>query len=282
MRQLAKILADSIQPEGIRLTTMEVVMPRIVLAEFNTHRTFSRNSASSRAIPVQKMIQAVLDDPYIPETWGRNGSGMQAKEELSEQEARIAEVYWRDAAAKAVESARLLLREGVHKQVTNRLLEPFMWHTVICTAAQWSNFFNLRCHPDAHPAIQNTAYAMRDAMEKSVPKCLQYGEWHLPLVDDRDGALSVKDKVKVSSARCARVSYLTHDGVRDPSADIFLHDRLLKAGHMSPFEHPAKACELGEYADLNPMAGNFGDGWVQYRKTIPWEFDIHARPQVYL
>jgi thymidylate synthase ThyX len=289
-RQLAKVLADSLSPHKVRLTTMEVVMPRIVLAEFNTHRQLSRNSASSRAIPIEKMLQRVESDPYIPETWDRNGAGMQGHGAIEGDEAIDCDDAWLLARDKAIDGAKELLHLNVHKQWANRLLEPFMWHTVICSATEWSNFFHLRCHPAAHPAIRNTAEAMREAMAASTPRKLEFGEWHLPLVDERDA--NVRRAEKLSVARCARVSYLTHDGVRDPAKDIELHDSLLAAGHMSPFEHVARPMNMHDVADslskfrgvavnrtqVDPsqhFSGNFR-GWVQYRKTIAGEADILA------
>ena len=290
-RQLAKIIADSVSPAGVRLTTMEIVIPRIVLAEFNTHRVFSRNSASSRAIPIKKMLQRVLEDPYIPERWGKNGKGMQDHGELDEDEQVAAELEWLGARDAALESVRALLKIGVHKQTTNRLLEPFMWHTIIVTSTEWGNFFNLRNHPKAHPAIARTAAAMQGVWETSKPNPVAVGDWHLPYVDERDVDLSIEEKVKVSCARCGRVSYLTHDGKRDPQKDIALHDKLLTPGHMSPFEHAATPMHTQSVQDVlkslsgvvswDPLdldvtehfAGNFR-GWVQYRKTIPGEADI--------
>lgn len=293
MTHSAKVLADSISPDRVRLTTLEVTFPRIVLAEFNTHRMFSRNSASSRAIPVEKMLKMVEENPYIPTHWGKNQKGMQAEVELSKDEQATAVSWWLGARDKAMESAKALLAVGVHKQITNRLLEPFMWHTVICTSSEWTNFFNLRCNPMAHPEIKLAAELMRDAMEKSMPTRLNYGQWHLPLTTREDSEDDIDDWnywCKVSVGRCARVSYLTHDGKRDPQADIELHDRLLEAGHMSPFEHvarPMKAmggdndlayCNNGDAFDgsFNPQVTFSGNlrGWVQYRKTIPREADI--------
>jgi thymidylate synthase ThyX len=231
----------------------------------------SRNSASSRAIPVEKMIQRVVDDPYVPEEWGRNGRGMQAHGVLDEDTGSECLIAWLTARDHAVEQAQKLLALGVHKQTTNRLLEPFMWHTIVVTATEWGNFLNLRCHPDAHPAIRQTALAMREVLDKKTPI---EAEWHLPFVDERDANLALEDKIKVSIARCARVSYLTHDGKRDIQADLALHDRLLSSGHMSPFEHVAQA-ENSEDAPCR-FSGNFR-GWVQYRKTIPNEANLLAQ-----
>jgi hypothetical protein len=293
-RQLATIIADSISPAGVRLTTMEVVVPRIVLAEFNTHRVFSRNSASSRAIPIEKMIARVQSDPYMPERWGTNGKGMQDHGELSPRRAAWARRLWLLARSVAMLSAKCLLALDVHKQTTNRLLEPFMWHTIIVSATEWSNFTNLRCNPAAHPAIRETAEAMRVAMAESTPNLVGEGDWHLPYIfaDDRK-AHSTHELVKISCARCARISYLTHDGKRDTSEDLGLHDKLLAPGHMSPFEHAARPMTVTDvYTKLlaisgvvsvdkldidvrEHFAGNFR-GWTQYRKTIAGEDDILA------
>jgi hypothetical protein len=292
-RQLAKILADSLSPHKVRLTTMEVVMPRIVLAEYNTHRMLTRSSASSRAIPIEKMIERVIEDPYMPESWGHNGKGMQAHGDFTDAD-EIAErnAWYLESRDLAVEQAKRGDELGIHKQTVNRLIEPFMWHTVICSATEWSNFFNLRCHEAAHPAIRNTAEAMREALAASTPAKLEFGEWHLPLVDERDAAVSRANKIKLSVARCARISYMTHEGIRDPQADIDLHDRLLGPGHMAPLEHAARPMNVHDVADslskfrgvdydrsqLNPAEHFSGNvrGWVQYRKTIAGEADILA------
>jgi thymidylate synthase ThyX len=256
---------------------MQVTFPRIVLAEFNTHRMFSRNSASSRAIPVEKQIKRVMEDPFIPVYWGKNQKGMSADEELGPMHQQAAERAWLMQRDNAVRVAQLMLESGVHKQITNRLLEPFMWHTVIVTATEWENFFTLRCHKDAQPEIRVIAEMMRAAY--ATPRCrnLTYGEWHLPLVSEFDLSNSVNDPmywVKVSAGRCARVSYLTHDGKRDPEADIALCDRLVASGHMSPMEHQAKPRFLLQVE----FCGNFR-GWTQFRKTIPGE-EVFRGPNV--
>jgi thymidylate synthase ThyX len=296
----AKVLADSISAAGHRLTTLEATFPRFVLAEFNTHRVFSRNSASSRAIPIFKQLQRVLEEPYVPIEFGSNQPGMQAGAPLEGEKKLAAEREWlaaRDDAVRRVlglvtdpaaaaedpfdllakveaaqrEKARPDAWLNVHKQVANRLLEPFMWHTVIVTATEWDNFWNLRCHPDAQPEIRLIAELMRAAMRSSEPAKLEGGEWHLPLVraEDRQEGMSQEELIKVSAGRCARVSYLTHAGVRDLSADIELHDRLRESGHMSPLEHPARPLEAAELKQ-SEWRGNFR-GWCSYRKLIPGE-----------
>jgi thymidylate synthase ThyX len=299
----AKILADSLSPDGVRLTTFEVTMPRIVLAEFNTHRMFSRNSASSRAIPVEKMIARVMEDPYIPTSWGKNQKGMQAAEELTGAAAEEARSLWLKGRDEAVFRAQSLLSMDIHKQLTNRLLEPFMYHTCLVTATEWSNFFHLRNNAQAHPDIQIPARMMQELYEKNEPEKLNYDEWHLPLIQSDEFVLSDQSPewnepigsactlltnaaaIKISAGRCARISYLTHDGKRDHQADIELHDRLLTSGHMSPFEHVATPLDRSNVGHLEMSSvllnaerkperwsGNFR-GWVQYRKTIPFESD---------
>jgi thymidylate synthase ThyX len=298
----AKVLADSRSPAGYRLTTLEATFPRFVLAEFNTHRVFSRNSASSRAIPIAKQLRRVLEDPYLPIEFGSNQPGMQAGPPLSGEKREAAEREWlraRDDAVRRVlglvgdpdafaasddlleilDQVETAIRNraqppewlNVHKQVANRLLEPFMWHTVIVSATEWENFWNLRCHPDAQPEIRLVAERMRSAMESSEPAELEPGEWHLPLVrpEDREQVTSIEDLIKVSAGRCARVSYLTHAGQRDLEADIQLHDRLLESGHMSPLEHPARPLTPTEL-EAGEWSGNFR-GWRSYRKGIPDE-----------
>jgi thymidylate synthase ThyX len=270
----AHVLADSLSPAGVRLTTLEVTFPRIVLAEFNTHRVFSRNSASSRAIPFNKRVQALQDDPFIPVYWGANQPGMQADSELSVEDRREAINYWLAARDEAITWAERMAALGVHKQIVNRLLEPFLWHTVIVTATEWANFFALRISHEAQPEIRVAAELMRDAMDKSTPTELGAYEWHLPLIqpDEMEWAKENPDQaLKVSTGRCARVSYLTHGGVRDINEDIKMHDRLLQNGHMSPFEHQARPLEA-----VGAFSGNFR-GWQQYRKTIPGESNYAAK-----
>lgn len=298
----AKVLADSISPAGHRLTTLEATFPRFVLAEFNTHRVFSRNSASSRAIPIVKQIRRVLEEPYVPIEFGSNQPGMQAGSPLEGEKLTAAEREWLWARDDAVRRALALVADpsvvseeddllaildqveevvrakaqpaewlNVHKQVANRLLEPFMWHTVIVTATEWDNFWHLRCHSDAQPEIRLTAERMRAAWEASEPAELDLDDWHLPLVraEDREQVDSVEDLIKISAGRCARVSYLTHAGKRDLGADVELHDRLLASGHMSPLEHPARPLTAAEL-EQSEWSGNFR-GWHSYRKEISGE-----------
>lgn len=274
----AKVILDSINPFGIRLVTVELTFARYTQAELNTHRSLSKSSGSSRAVPVAKMIQRVLDEPMIPVSWGKNGSGMQAREDLSPELAARARWEWLRARDSAVFHAKQLLEIGVHKQIVNRLLEPFSWQTVIITSSKWRNFEHLRVHSDAQPEFQVAAQQCVNAIAHSRPTPLAWGEWHLPYVhgfnDERDSAAPVDDWPKFSAARCARVSFLNHDGDFSHEKDIGLHDKLVMSGHMGPLEHQACA----EVGAVSPnKTGNLGEGWYQYRKMIPGEHDIYAR-----
>lgn len=286
----AKILLDSVSESGNRLTTMEVTFPRIVLAEFNTHRVFSRNSASSRAIPVLTQLMRIEENPFIPIYWGKNQSGMQADVELSVNEQELAVAIWLAARGDMLLRVRELLDLGVHKQIANRLLEPFMWHTVIVTSTEWSNFFALRANPMAQPEIRRIAEMMQALYDTSEPTVIERDEWHLPLIQPEEADLVTTQPGmmrQISAARCARVSYLTHDGKRDLDADLTLYKRLVSGGHMSPLEHVATPYgtytkktvgdSYGRVAEVQvwepAWSGNFY-GWKQLRKFIPCEDDF--------
>lgn len=331
----AKVIADSRAWTGARLTTMIVTFPRFILAEFNTHRVFSRNSASSRAIPFAKMVKMVKENPFIPIAWQKDHKGMQGVEYFTDaREIEARKSIWLSARDTAVEHAEalngksfdlgtgkspkveLMSEIGVTKQLCNRLLEPFMWHTVIVSATQFENFFELRCpkydidgipyrskkdaqthdikrvahYEQLHWLQANKgqseihmmalAEAIWDAYNESVPKVLKPGEWHVPFGDNIDESEifsrtvfddgSIMDsklspfnfknsggakhwyqtqKVKIATARCARISYQTlgDDPKVDYSADIKLHNMLAESGHWSPFEHCARTMMSDEY-----------------------------------
>jgi hypothetical protein len=265
----AKIIADSISPAGVRLTTLQVTFPRFILAELSRHRMFSLSVESSRAIPVKKRIERVESAPFIPEQFGQNRKGMQASSLLDDGNTRLAREAWVASLNYGLIYAAELERIGVHKQLANRLLDPFSWCIAVVTATDWDNFFHLRCHPDAQPEFQKIAGMMRDTMEASTPAELIQGAWHLPYTTPHARFIAGhRHAALVSAARCARVSYLTHDGKQDTEADLALATKLLAAGHMSPFEHPATPMDTAtEYY------GNF-KGWCSYRKLIPGESDI--------
>ena len=241
----ATVIADSINPCGDRLTTFVLTYHRMIHSEFMTHRMLSKNSSSSRAIPVDKMIAKAIEDDVYPLHWGKNQKGMSAKQEIDEAAKDMAMRIWEEHRQSSILAAEMLVDIGVHKQVVNRLLEPFSTITVICSGTEYQNFFDQRCHPDAQPEIQALANKMKAAYDASKPEKLDEGEWHIPLIKEIP---TVGDLVKISVGRCARVSYLNHEGKDDPKADINLHDRLLasKPPHFSPFEHVAMALGTSE------------------------------------
>lgn len=323
----ARVIADSVNAHGNRLTTFIVTFPRMILAEFNTHRILSRNSASSRAIPFEKMVERVKDDPFIPIAWMKDHSGMQGSEYFTDHDMvdensnmsmpRYLQETWLASRNLAVRDATILSQCGLTKQICNRLLEPFMWHTVIVTGSEWENFFALRAHPAAEIHMQKLAEEMLYVYNVSVPKLLKAGEWHIPFggnmevpriqdlaakfgdvvsingssdTSQIDGEKHDQYRVKIATARCARVSYLNYEGGDDYEADLKLHDRLAKMGHWSPFEHCARSMTKNEHemwnittpimvdgqhdeflTDNHPgWCGNFR-GFIQYRKLFEGE-----------
>lgn len=266
-----QILCDSLAPSGKRLTTWELTYPRFVHAELMTHRLFSRNSASSRAIPVEKLMERVRTDPAMPLFWGKNQSGMQAYAELETNAKEEAARLWLEARDQALEFAELMHNLGAHKQIANRVLEPWMFITVILSATEFDNFFHLRNHHAAQPEIAWVAKQMWREYNDKKPREVPAGAWHLPLITQEERLGCDLDTLKkIATGRCARVSYLTHDGRRDLQKDIELHDKLCagpatgEPGHWSPFEHVAMALPVPQ------RSGNF-IGWRQYRKDFEAE-----------
>lgn len=260
----ADIITDSISEAGKRITTLSLYYPRFIHAEFMTHRMFSRNASSSRAIPTEKLIQDITDNPVEPVYWGKNMKGMQAQEELWGEELTRARWWWSEAREEALSKARWLAGCGAHKQIVNRILEPFSHIRVCVTATEWDNFFKLRLHPAAQPEMQALAKAMKGIMDLSAPKLLTPGQWHLPYVSDEEQVeYGVTISKTLSVARCARVSYRLHDGTpTHMQADEELYKRLLVEQHMSPFEHQARS-----YFYASSRSNNFY-GWQQLRELI--------------
>jgi len=281
----ATVLADSLSPDGVRLTTLKVTFPRFILAEVNTHRMLSRNSASSRAIPTEKMIERVRENPFIPETFNKRVKGMGVGEALDEGDMQKARGRWLLASKDAADSAAFLSSLDVDKSRANRLLEPFLWHTAILSGTEWDNFFALRDHPAAQPEFQITAQAMKAAMAESRSVELAYGEWHLPLVDmisdisrddlDDETGSPDWDRLKlISAGRCARVSY-DRDDYETQEQSIKRAQMLMGNGHFSPFEHVATPSWREDILGSIPMIANFR-GWIQMRREVPNEsrFDL--------
>lgn len=277
MGTTATVLADSIHhlSQGSRrLTTFQVRFQRFALPELSVHRWFSKNTASSRAIPVEKLIREAQEDPALFVHWGCNKPGMVATEELSPAKIGEAKAAWLAARDAAVLHAQRLLSLGLHKQAANRVLEPYLHTTVILSATDLANFYKLRLAPDAQPEMQALAGAMWEAQQASTPvdrtDLKGIDRWHLPMIGDDERHALMSAAIKVCVARMARVSYLTQDGRRDFNADVALHDRLAQSGHWSCFEHAATPFKQTWWRRLcghDDRQSNFS-GWTQYRKKF--------------
>ena len=299
----AKVVCDSVSEQGVRLTTFEIEYPRFILAELNTHRQLSKNSSSSRAIPIQKMLSQIEDNMALPVYWGKAKSGMQADGEVDEDSVWWYREKWKfayDEVSYRVEQLSDLVEgkkgfmEALHKQIPNRLIEPFQMMKTVITGTDWGNFFNLRLHPDAQPEICMLVYKMYRAMEESEPYELKVGQWHLPYVDKllgkdenllsygivvRDGVygdmhkpFTLEQAIRYSAASCASVSYRT-DGMTLEKADK-IFDMLIKADvvHSSPFEHLA--------TPVKPKFNELGLVRVNCSEPQSWEDGItHANKQ---
>lgn len=291
----AKIIADSYNKDfDSRITTFELEYPRFILAELNTHRVFSRSSASSRAIPIDKIIELIRTNPAMPSHWSKNQAGMQANGEIEDK--YTAQYLWKLAASKAIEVAEEMKALGLHKQVVNRILEPYQTMKTVVTSTCFNNFLWLRNHKDADPNLHALAGAMSDAFNKSEPVTLLEGEWHLPYVismrhsvygrmfycDSNGDVLELDEAKKVSASCCAQTSYRKSDESVDKA--VMIYEKLITSDrcHASPTEHQATPTPRKGviYEQLSiegvthvdklgvPWSGNF-HGWIQHRQLIP-------------
>lgn len=294
----AKVIADSIGPTGVRITTFEIEYPRFILAELNTHRILSKNSASSRAIPVQVMHEQIQANPAQPVFWGKNQSGMQASEELDGDDLGMSKYYWDGAMNAAIRFAKAMSDRGLHKQIANRPTETWMMMKTVVTGTEWNNLYWLRLHKDAQPEFRELASKMYAAHTASKPKRLDPGEWHLPYVwasrdimgtlyyrDSAGSELTLTDALIISASCCAQVSYRKNDDSLEKARRIY--DQLInsKPAHASPVEHQATPMPLRylgyedtqrklwapgvshQCRDGSYWSGNL-QGWIQYRKTL--------------
>lgn len=288
----AKIIADSTCYNGKRITTFELEYPRFIHSEMLTHRVFSRNAASSRAIPLKTMLKLVWNNPAEPIHWGMNQSGMQAKSQLTGFKLKAAKFLWKWSGRVACGFAWLMEKCKLHKQVANRILEPWSHIKVVVTSTEWDNFFWLRNHPDAQPEIHDLAAKMWELYEKNVPVRLKEGKWHLPYVtgykivgDDlyqtalglkgvnKDKLISISDALKLSASLCAQTSFRKANESLKKALEIY--DRLVesKPVHASPFEHQATPAKTSTY-----ISGNFC-GWIQHRQLIPGNVCVKYYPE---
>lgn len=315
----AKVICDSVSQDGVRMTTFEIEYPRFIHGELMTHRSLSKNSSSSRAIPIKKMLDQIEGNMAVPVYWGKAKSGMQATEEVDVDDQLVSLFQWKMSFLDVKARIDKLSSQGLHKQVPNRLSEPFQMMKVVISGTDWHNFFNLRIHPDAQPEICMLAYKMYIAMQNSSPNKLQEGEWHLPYVNivsnehetyynafeyDKgvghtvEQVLNLEDAIKYSAACCASVSYRTDGMTLDKANKIF--DMLVKAEvvHASPFEHLATPIRdrskningwdegithMNRNGDL--CSGNLR-GWISYRHLLPnntsWKFDFEERMKMFV
>ena len=293
----ATVIQDSVAA-GIRITTLELEYPRFIHAELLTHRQFSRNSASSRAIPVDKMLDHIKQHPAIPVYWGKNMPGMQSKEELEGTHLAQAKLAWSNAVESAVFHSKEMLDAGLHKQYANRNTEFAQTTKTVVTATEWDNWFWLRDHEDAQNEIHELARCMREAMTQSAPLWITTGEWHVPYVDREFDAdddyhihysvggqeVSLEEARMVSASCCAQVSYRKTDDSLEKAKMVF--DRLINSEpvHASPVEHQAtplraSSTHFGDFGSWEEgvthmdRKGHFWSnnfkGWVQFRALIP-------------
>lgn len=290
----AKIIADSFHTSaGVRLTTFELEFPRIVLAEFNTHRVFSRNAASTRAIPLKRQIELIKEHMFVPDPFTKNQTGMQANEPADDQDA--CKAAWIQAAWRAIESVEKLMDLDVAKQHAGRLLEPFSFIKIVLTATEFQNFFNLRAHQAASPEMQKLAYEMQQALHEHQYVILGRGDWHLPYVEQgflrQPSTAALSDALAISASCCAQVSYRRLDDSLEKARN--LKQRLIgsQPRHSSPFEHQATPSRssggvdiLGRVFRFDPgithindqgqfFSGNF-KSWIQYRQLIEQGMDV--------
>lgn len=256
-----RVLADSLSPTGKRLTTLECIFWRPILPELNTHRVFSRNTRSSRAVPVDNLIAEIKKSPWGPCEWGVNQRGMVAKELITDKsQLDLCKYTWYHSAILASQMAKALADIGVHKQVVNRLLEPYICAYTVLSSTEWDNFFNLRLANDAQPEMRVLAQKIEEAMNASNPEQLTESDWHLPYITKEEKEIFSKiDCCKMSAARCARVSYKCFDGSVSPEEDLKLYQKLVENKHFSALEHVATPA-VDSY-----IQSNFR-GWNQLRK----------------
>lgn len=294
----AKIIADSISESGTRMTTMEIEYPRFILAELNTHRMLSKNSASSRAIPVKAMHEHILAAPATPVFWGKNQAGMQAKEELTGSDLSMAKYLWGKAKEDAVHWAQAMAKLELHKQIANRVTEPWMTMKTVIGGTEWANLYWLRDHQDAQPEFGKLAQVMVAAHKDSTPQLLYPGEWHVPYVntyrdlatnslcyvDSNNQKITAEEARIISASCCAQVSYRKSDDSYDKALKIYKQLIESVPAHASPVEHQATPMDVDNiqdrwdktdgitHQDRNGQlwSGNLR-GWVQFRKLIPNE-----------
>lgn len=260
-----KVIAASRRRGGnVILWSLQLRYWRAIHGELMTHRVFSRNAGSSRATPVKKVLAQVWNDPAGPIHWGANQAGMQARAQLVGWRLAAAGGLWRTAGKVMCGFAWGMMKLGLHKQVANRLLEPWQYINVLVSSTEWDNFFALRAHPDAQPEFEELAREIRHKMSLTIPQNLSVGQWHLPYIRSIERlSQPLLTNIKVSAARCARISIEPFDGDGSVLKEIARHDLLVGSVpiHASPTEHQAQV--LGD----DSWVKNFR-GFSQYRCQV--------------
>jgi len=298
----AEIIADSVGPDGQRITSFLRTYPHAIHKDLLRHNAMNFSALSFRAYPTAKLVRMLEEDPFVPEHFQEYAPGMNVGELLDPALERECRRQWLKAKDAAVAAAKHLMDAGVNKGHANILIQDFCWMTEVVTATEWDNFWALRANPPANAKpraeVIKIASMMKDLYDASEPVYLKYGQPHLPLIRDddlaevadvaeMDGEREAYDElIKISSGRCARASYLTHLGVRSLFADVELHDSLLTNHHMSPLAHQAWPIPITgmKYVEVeDPRAGliethgpDWRDkywGWCSYRQTIPAQHD---------
>lgn len=287
----AKIIKDSINPNGVRLTTFELEYPRFILAEVNTHKMLSKNSASSRAIPFKKIMEKILAEPAMPVFWGANQAGMSASKELEGVQLEAAKASWLEAMKRAVEASIILDQLGLHKQILNRIAEPWQRMKTVMSGTEWANLSWLRNHDAAQPEFHELAWCIDEEFKNSEPEKIKPGQWHLPYVEhdadwaylDTNGSIiDVDTALKISASCCAQTSYRKTDESVEKALDIYEKLVGMDRKHASPFEHqgtPIRKHGAFEQWDEGithvdrkgwKWSANFRD-FIQFRKLIDGE-----------
>jgi hypothetical protein len=266
----ATIIADSITPCGVRLTSVEAMIPTRVQSELNTHRAFSRNSESSRAISFAAQIAQVRTNPFIPARVYKESTRMFGRELVDDITLFEFQSDWRVRALEAAAAAELDYKRGIHRQTASMILAPFSWKRVIITSAEWDNFFNQRCAVDALPEINDLAWSIYAAMQHSTPAQLDIGDWHIPYDPTPEEApnetsTALVHRQIVSVANCARVSYGNLGANKSMDEQLRLVWSLYNNKHLSPFEHIA---HVGLDSSNRGVSRNFAPPWEQFRAFI--------------
>lgn len=260
----ASVICDSINRSGTRLTTFQVHCPKFLLQEIARHRVFSLSFNSARAIPAKVMR---ISATFEPEAWLSNQPGMTGGKELTGIKLFCAKLIWRSLSIITKLGHKGLQASGLHKQYTNRWLEPIVWVDGVISSTDWDNYIALRAHPAAQPEMQALAYAIKRLLSDHKPKFLIAGEWHLPYIEKSETSnFDIAELCMISAARCARVSY-GFSNIRDVAADFKRAEMLIvsKPSHFSPFEHVAFCPELAEIKTI--QSGNYRD-WAQLRQMM--------------